>query len=151
MIKHMPRLAGHSQPLFKVPDNVCIGGVINSIYNIYVRTPACTSRLVYLLMRSEFTAPTCQQFVLNGFNRCVKDLQRGWCKTMVRNTRRVTKVSYLGTGTPTSAAFLTTSPRITSTSIGRFASRSTSIDGLKPLDFVCRMRSAASSSNESPV
>ena len=58
---------------------------------------------------------------------------------------------YLGTGTPTSAAFLTISSRITSTSMGRLASRSTSIDGLKSLGFVLRMTSTASSSNKVPV
>lgn len=72
----------------------------------------------------------------------------------VRRARRVTEDPrrvHLGTGTPTSAAFLTISPKMTSTSIGRLASRSTSIDGLKSVGVVRRMTSTASSSNRVPV
>lgn len=52
--------------------------------------------------------------------------------------------SYLGAWTPTCTAFLTTSPRMTSTSKGRLASRSSNIDGLKQLGFVRLMASTAS-------
>ena len=69
----------------------------------------------------------------------------------VKKVQCATEENYLGTCTATSAAFLTMSPRMTSTSIGRLASRSTNIDGLKSLGFVRRMMLMASSCSMVPA